>query len=144
MDPLLSLAQAARMIGVRRSVLQQHVQEGRLSTFEGAVRLSALLAMFPEAGAAGSAMLEKVQRFQEGALQKPLPASRPDPERLAAEVHRLRLELGVARTELGRYQALTEELKDHLYALQDQCDQRQRLLLGTLITWVARKTQRRG
>jgi CDP-4-dehydro-6-deoxyglucose reductase len=143
MDPLLSLSQAARMIGVRRRTLQEHIQEGRLTTFEGALRLSELLKMYPDANPEDSGMLDKMRRIQDGALYKPMVERTPDAERLSAEVHRLRLQLGAAHAELDRYEALTAELKDHLYALQEQCDRKQRMLLGTLINWLVRKTQQR-
>ena len=141
MDPLLSLSQAARMVGVRRSILQRHIEQGDLRTFEGALRMSELLKVFPEVDADRSGMLEKVRRIQDGALFKPSVETLADAETLAAEAHRLRLELGKTRLELERHRRLTEELKEHLYAMQEQCDRNQRALLGTLITWLARKTR---
>ena len=144
MDHLLSLSQAARMVGVRRTTLQGLIQDGRLSVFEGSIRLSELMKEFPEADADRSGMLDKMQRNQDGALFKTLPASGPDPERLGAEVHRLRLELADARGEIAAYRQLTIELKDRLYDMQEQCDKRQGMMLGALITWlVQRMNQRR-
>jgi CDP-4-dehydro-6-deoxyglucose reductase len=140
MDRLLTLSQAARMVGVRRSTLQRHIRTGRLSTFEGALRVSELMKVFPEIDPERSAIVEKVLRFQEGALLKPLPGSVRDAETLAGEVHRLRLELEQTRRETARYRRLTLELKEHLYDLQEQCDRNQKALLGTLITWLVRKT----
>lgn len=142
MDRLLSLSQAARMVGVRRSTLQRHIQEGRLNTFEGELRMSELLKVFPEVNPDQSGMMEKMRRIQLSALFKPAPENLPDAETLSAEVHRLRLELGEARVEVERYRNLTEELKDHLYTMQEQCDRKQKALLGALITWLARKMQR--
>lgn len=144
MDHLLSLSQAARMVGVRRTTLQRLIQDGRLSVFEGSIRLSELMKEFPEADADRSGMLDKMQRNQDGALFKPLRASAPDPEQLGAEVHRLRLELADARGEIAAYRQLTIELKDRLYDMQEQCDKRQGMMLGALITWlVQRMNQRR-
>ena len=140
MDQLLSLSQAARMVGVRRSTLQRHIQEGRLSTFEGARRLSELLKVFPGASPDQSGMVEKMRRIQDGALFKPLSENLPDAETLSSEVHRLRLELGEARLTVERYRRLTGDLKEHLYSMQEQCDRNQKAMLGTLITWLARKT----
>ena len=144
MDRLLSLSQAARMVGVRRSTLQRHIQEGKLSTFEGELRMSELLKVFPEANPDQSGMVEKMRRIQDGALFKPALESLADAESLSAEVHRLRLELGEARVAVERYRNLTQELKEHLYTMQEQCDRNQKALLGTLITWLVRKTQNRS
>lgn len=144
MDRLLSLSQAARMVGVRRSTLQRHIQDGKLSTFEGELRMSELLKVFPEANPDQSGMLEKMRRIQDGALFKPGIESLPNAETLSSEVHRLRLELGEARVAVERYRNLTDELKEHLYSMQEQCDRNQKALLGTLITWLVRKTQNRS
>lgn len=138
MDHLLSLSQAARMVGVRRRTLQKLVQDGRLSTFEGSIRTSELLKEFPEASPENSAIVDRMQRIQDGALFK-FQAEVPDAETLAAEAHRLRLELGEARAELAAYRQLAVELKDHLYEMQDQCDKRQGMLLGAVITWLAHR-----
>ena len=42
MDRLLSVSQAARMVGIPRRLLQQHIQEGRINAFEGHIRMSEL------------------------------------------------------------------------------------------------------
>ena len=49
MDRLLSLSQAARMVGVPRRVLQQYIQDGHLTAFEGQIRMSELHKAFPDA-----------------------------------------------------------------------------------------------
>lgn len=143
MDHLLSLSQAARMVGIRRRTLQQYIQEGKLMTFEGALRMSELLKVFPNADADRSGMLEKMQRIQDGALAKLTSEGSQEigKERLVGENHRLRLELQTAREELNRYCALTDELKDRLYLMQEQCDQKQQAILNAFITWFVRKTQ---
>jgi CDP-4-dehydro-6-deoxyglucose reductase len=144
MDRLLSLSQAARMVGVRRTTLQQHIQDGKLATFEGALRLSELMKLYPDAKPDRSGMLEKVLRIQDGALYKSDGGHLPDSESLAAEVHRLRLELGQARLQVQGYRELTEELKDRLYTMQEQCDRNQKAMLGALISWLVRKTHRQA
>ena len=143
MDHLLSLSQAARMVGVRRKTLQNLVQDGRLSVFEGSIRISELLKEFPDASPEGSAMVDKMQRIQDGALFKFQHDSLTDAESLAAEGHRLRLELRDARAELAENKALTLELQGRLYGMQEQCDKRQGMLLGALITWLAQRMNQR-
>jgi len=144
MDHLLSLSQAARMVGVRRKTLQGLIQDGRLKVFEGEIRMSELMKEFPEADADRSGMLDKMRRNQDAALFKFLPDSVPDREQIAGEIHRLRLELAEARGEITAYRQLTAELKGRLYEMQEQCDKRQGVMLGALITWlVQRMNQRR-
>ncbi len=143
MDRLLSLSQAARMVGVRRSTLQSLIQEGKLQTFEGSLPLSELLSVFPEADPDQSGMMEKMAHIKEGALQKIPVSTALYSERLASEVHRLRLDLQQARSEVVHYHALTEELKNRLYDMQAQCDKKQKIVLGALITWLVRRTHSR-
>ena len=141
MDHLLSLSQAARMVGVRRRSLQQLIQQGRLSVFEGSIRMSELMKEFPEVENDDSGMIEKMRRIQDGALYKFHPDSLPDAEQLAAELHRMRLDLGDAQLELEKYRQMTAELQQRLYTIQDQCDKRQGAILGTLITWLAHQVK---
>ncbi|MCP5430283.1 MAG: hypothetical protein H6962_08805 [Chromatiaceae bacterium] len=70
MDRLLSVSQAARMVGVPRRLLQQHIQEGRIDAFEGHVRVSELRKAYPEADSERSGMIEKVSRIREAAVFK--------------------------------------------------------------------------
>ena len=142
MDHLLSLSQAARMVGVRRNTLQQQIQDGEISAFEGSIRMSELLKIYPEASPDQSGMVEKMQRIQDGALYKPNMDDLPDSRTLAAEVHRLRLELGETRVRLQGYRSLAGEMRDRLYQLQKQCDHKQAMLLGSVITWLARQINR--
>ena len=135
MDRLLSLSQAARMVGVTRKVLQQQIQEGLLTTFEGQIRMSELLKAYPETEPDRSGMVEKVRRIREAAVAKGPGQSKPNAERLAAEVHRLRVDLAMARDQLASYQELAAETRDRLLELQERCDRRQAMLLGTLIGW---------
>ncbi len=135
MDHLLSLSQAARMVGVPRKVLQQHIQEGHLSTFEGYIRTSELLKEFPEARPGGSGMVEKVRRIREAAVAKGIGDGRPDPERMATEIQRLRVELAQARDHLQGYRQLAAEMADRLLEVEERCDRRQALMLNTLIGW---------
>ena len=135
MDRLLSLSQAARMVGVRRKILQQQIQDGELKTFEGSLRLSELMRAYPELEPENSTMLEKTRRIREAAALKGLSDSGQDPERLAAELHRLKIELAHVRQQLASYRQLTAETSDRLLELQERCDRKQAMMLGALIGW---------
>jgi len=135
MDHLLSLSQAARMVGVPRKVLQQHIQAGHLTAFEGHIRSSELLKEFPEVRPDGSGMVEKVRRLQEVAVSKGTGEGRQDADRLATELQRLKAELAHTRAQLRGYQSLAAETSDRLLELQERCDNRQSLMLNTLLGW---------
>lgn len=135
MDHLLSLSQAARMVGVPRKVLQQHIQAGGLATFEGYLRTSELLKIFPEAAPKDSGMVEKVRRIREAALGKALNDGKPDPERLASELHRMKIYVGQLEDQLEAYKQLSQQMTTRLHHVQEHCDRKQAMLLNTVLGW---------
>ena len=70
MDHLLSLSQAARLVGIKRRHMQQYIQKGIVHAFEGAIRMSELQKVFPDAGQDHGGMIEKVRAIQDSALYK--------------------------------------------------------------------------
>ncbi len=135
MDHLLSLSQAARMVGVPRKVLQNHIQMGDLTVFEGSIRQSELLKVFPETNTDRSGMIEKMRRIQEDAINKYMNDTLPDPEHLASEVQRLRAALEDSEAQLASYRLLANEMKSRMSDLQQRCDKKQALMLSSLIGW---------
>ncbi len=135
MDRLLSLSQAARMVGVPRRLLQQHIQEGRITAFEGHIRMSELRKAYPEANSEDSGMIEKVARLREAALFKTNRDTRPDVDHLSSELQRARVEIAGLQDEIASYRELAAETEERLLSLQEQCDARQAMMLGTLVGW---------
>ena len=135
MDHLLSLSQAARMVGVPRKVLQHYIQRGRLSVFEGSVRQSELLKIFPDTNPDRSGMLEKVRNIQADAVNKYMSDTMPSPEQLASEVQRLRAQLRSTEDRVASYQALVSEMKIRMSDFQKQCDKNQAKLFSSLVGW---------
>lgn len=135
MDRLLSLSQAARMVGVPRRLLQQHIQEGRIAAFEGHIRMSELRKAYPEADSDRSGMLEKVNRLRDAALFKANRDGKPNVDHLSSELQRARVEIARLQDEIDSYRELAAETEERLLSLQEQCDARQAMLLGTLVGW---------
>jgi CDP-4-dehydro-6-deoxyglucose reductase, E3 len=135
MDRLLSVSQAARMVGVPRRLLQQHIQEGKINAFEGHIRMSELHKAYPQADSDRSGMLEKVNRIREAAVFKTTRDFTPDVDQLSTELQRARVEVARLRDELDGYRALTAETEERLIELQENCDARQAMVLGTLVGW---------
>ena len=135
MDRLLSVSQAARMVGVPRRLLQQHIQEGKINAFEGHIRMSELHKAYPQADSDRSGMLEKVNRIREAAVFKTTRDFTPDVDQLSTELQRARVEVARLRDELDGYRALTAETEERLLELQENCDARQAMVLGTLVGW---------
>lgn len=135
MDRLLSLSQAARIVGVPRRLLQQHIQEGHIDAFEGHIRVSELRKAYPEADSERSGMVEKVNRIREAAVFKATRDCRPNVDHLATELQRARVEVARLQDELHSYRTLAAETEERLLTLQEQCDTRQAMMLGTLVGW---------
>ncbi len=70
MAELLPLSKAARLVGVKRDLLQKKIQEGELHTFEGMLELRELQRLFPDTLTAGSQLLEQMQEIKDRAAYK--------------------------------------------------------------------------
>lgn len=135
-DRLLSLSQAARMAGVTRKILQQHISCGDLSTFEGYVRMSDLRTVYPEVIGDRSGMIEKVRRIQDAAaLKKCVDKIKEDPQRLANELHKAGLEIARLQKEVESYKQLAAVTEERLVEMQEQCQSKEATMLSTLIGW---------
>lgn len=144
MDRLLSVSQAARMAGVPRKMLQQHIQEGRVSTFEGYIRMSELHKAYPEVSGDRSGMVEKVRMIREAAvLKKDAAENRQNPERLAADLHRAQIEIARLQSKVDSYRELAEDTQSRLFAMKDQCERREASMLSTFIGWYMNQCQLR-
>lgn len=135
MDRLLSLSQAARMVGVPRRLLQQHIQEGLIEAFEGHIRMSELQKAYPDANSDRSGMVEKVRRIREAASMKANRDFKPDVDHLCTELQRARVEIERLQEEVAGYRRFAAETEERLLGLQEQCDARQAMMLGTLVGW---------
>ncbi len=119
MDRLLSVSRAARLAGVSRRVLQQKIQNGELTSFEGRLRLQDVTAAFPQAQLEDKAMVEKIEAIVEGALHRARGIKlqkllTPDLGTLAARVYLLSKELAVSLAEQNRQQGLVRETLSRL------------------------------
>lgn len=135
MDRLLSLSQAARMVGVPRRLMQQFIQEGRIAAFEGQLRMSELRKAFPEADSDRSGMVEKVARLREAAVHKANRDYKPNIDHLCSELQRARVEIERLQDQVDSYRDFAAQTEERLLRLQEQCDARQAMMLGTLVGW---------
>ncbi|MCB1772123.1 MAG: hypothetical protein KDI88_00785, partial [Gammaproteobacteria bacterium] len=129
MDRLLSLSQAARMVGVPRHLLQQHIQEGVIEAFEGHIRMSELQKAYPDANPDRSGMVEKVKRIREAASMKANRDFKPNVDHLCTELQRARVEIERLQEEVAGYRRFAAETEERLLGLQEQCDARQAMML---------------
>jgi hypothetical protein len=97
--------------------------------------MSELHKAYPQADSDRSGMLEKVNRIREAAVFKTTRDFTPDVDQLSTELQRARVEVARLRDELDGYRALTAETEERLLELQQNCDARQAMVLGTLVGW---------
>jgi CDP-4-dehydro-6-deoxyglucose reductase len=70
MDQLIDVNRAARLAGVTRVEIQRQIASGLLQTFEGRVKMSDLVGLYPEIDESRSYMLEVVSQIKEDAVGK--------------------------------------------------------------------------
>ncbi len=137
MDKFLPLSRAARAAGVSRAALQAKIEAGELTSFEGMVRLTDLVQVFPPARMQEAPEIQRMQRIKDAALTKPLPDDSPSEfEALRITVADLQTELEQVRAESETYRRIIDTLTEKLLEVQESCDERQRLLLQTVLTWL--------
>ena len=112
----ISISRAARLVGVKRGVLQQRIRNGELQTFEGQLRLTDLLRAYPDARFEDSSMLERVEQIIENTT---FTQHNDDNRGLSKEVlaERLRAsseELALLRRRNRLYTQFVEQLRERL------------------------------
>ena len=125
----ISLSRAARLVGVKRGVLQQKIRAGELQTFEGDIVLADLLHAYPNAQVEDSSMLERVEQIIEQAtfINPDSIARKPDNVALTARIMSMSEDLSRQKRLLARYQRFTDELRSEIGRLAAQPDGIQQL-----------------
>jgi len=143
MSRLLTLSRAARLVGVRRGVLQQRVKDGELATFEGMIALADLLRAYPDTHVVDDTMLERVEQIKRDAIAKRIrePAPLPDADILAHRVTTLGRELAETTAKLSHFTALIDRLRHRLEAYAADPDPRTRTVSGSLNAWLSEELQ---
>jgi len=70
MTQLLTLSKAARLVGVKRDILQTQVRNGKLHTFEGLLNFDELVKLYPQTQLEDNSFLEKMSHYKNNAFHK--------------------------------------------------------------------------
>jgi CDP-4-dehydro-6-deoxyglucose reductase len=129
----ISLSRAARLVGVKRGVLQQQIRAGRLQTFEGEILLPDLLQAYPNAQIEDSSMLERVEQIIEQAsfINADNAAPKPDNLALGARIMSLGRDLSRQQRLVTGYRSLLHELRLEIERVDVETDS-----LQSLRTWL--------
>jgi len=119
MARLLSASRAASIVGVPRGIIQKHIQNGELTSFEGKVKLSQLVKLYPNSDIEKDDMSEKIEGFIANALKRARYANfqkliTPDTATLASRVSNLSKELTQTKAALYHKEQLLNKLHDYL------------------------------
>lgn len=145
MPDYLPISRAARTAGVSRKRLQEKITAGELTSFEGMVPMADLFAVFPNARAAESPQNRRVREIKENAIHKAHPDDSPSEFALLRQrVEHLEHMVNKTRTESEHYKDTISILAAKLEDMQENCDQRQKAMLGTLITWMMHRMGERN
>lgn len=137
MPRLITLSRAARLVGVKRGVLQKRIQQGELRTFEGELLLSDLLHAYPQTEIEDTTMLERVESIMENAVNKIIRPDEetPDTDTLAARILSLGQELAQARAEARRSADIIKSLKHRFEEISSSDEKTQQQAFSTLRDW---------
>lgn len=119
MDRHLSLSQAARLIGVKRSDVQKKIQENKLRVMEGTVVLSDLKKAFPDAQYEDNTMLEKMEKYMQDAVHKMAQSEREGAQLdgLSRRLALMNKELVEERNRANRLEEIVDGIKHHFLEL---------------------------
>lgn len=119
MARLLSASRAASLVGVPRGVIQKHIQNGTLTSFEGKVKLSQLVKLYPDSRIEQDDMSEKMEGFIAKALKRARYAKyqslvSPDTATLANRISLISKELSETKSALFHYEKLFDKLQQYI------------------------------
>lgn len=119
MARLLSASRAASIVGVPRGQIQKHIQNGDLTSFEGKVKLSQLIKLYPDSQIEKDHMSEKMEEFIANALKRARYAkfqtlNTPDTATLATRLAALSKELSQTKSDLYHHEQLLNMLHQHI------------------------------
>jgi len=119
MARLLSASRAASLVGVARGKIQKHIQQGDLTSFEGKVKLSQLVKLYPDSQIEKDDMSEKIEGYVANALKRARYAkfqklNAPDISTLASRLSELSKELSQTKSDLYHHEQILSQLHQHL------------------------------
>jgi CDP-4-dehydro-6-deoxyglucose reductase len=138
MARLVSVARAARIIGVDRKNLQGQIRRGELPTFEGQIDIDLIQDLYPTTRFEDSGALERTRHIKETAfgrrvMSRILPDSNED---LANKNHNLQKDLAIERLKARRYEDLVHALGRELNKLQENATREQSMTIACLKGWL--------
>lgn len=137
MAKLVSVAKAARILGISRARMQQLIRNGDLQTFEGQVEVEILRSKFPRLAFNESPDLERANIIKDSAYGERIQnLVQPPTDVLQAKIRRLSVDLNVERTRARDYEDIINGLLEKLGDMQHYSDESQRRIINDIHMWL--------
>jgi CDP-4-dehydro-6-deoxyglucose reductase, E3 len=137
MENLISVAKASKLLGIKRSELNEQLRAAEIPTFEGNVDFEAVKAIAPAISLCEAEILDRVRYIRENGQK----TDRHDAENrtvqdLAAEVSKLRTDLMVERRTADHYEQILVDLARKLGELQSSDNEETKVTAFGLCEWL--------
>ena len=137
MENLISVAKASKLLGIKRSELNEQLRAAEIPTFEGNVDSEAVKAIAPAISLCESEILDRVRYIRENGQK----TDRHDVENrtvqeLAAEVRKLRTDLMVEQRTADHYEQILVDLARKLGELQSSDNEETKATALGLCEWL--------
>jgi len=137
MENLISVAKASRLLGVKRSELNEQLQAANIPTFEGNVDFEAVKGIAPAISLCESEILDRVRYIRENSLKTDRRGLEDRTiQELSAEVSKLRTDLMVEQRTSDHYEELLVSLARKLGELQSSDNEETRTTALGLCEWL--------
>jgi CDP-4-dehydro-6-deoxyglucose reductase, E3 len=137
MPQLLSVSRAARLAGVTRGEIQKRIKDGILPTFEGMVKATDLLHVYPKIKLEDTRALERLNQIKDQAyLTRKREKLLPNAEVIAARLMTLTKAHAETRALLRHYQELINQLKEQFDGLTQKGNEAQRAVIEPIRSWM--------
>lgn len=137
MENMISVSRASKLLGIKRSDLNEQLRASNIQTFEGKVDYEEVRAIAPAISLCEAEILDRVRFIREDTT-KPFGGDHDEQskEQLEARVHKLTTDLMVETRNVERYEQVLVTLARKLGELQTSERDDERKLAITLCEWL--------
>jgi len=137
MENLISVAKASKLLGIKRSELNEQLRAADIPTFEGNVDFEAVKAIAPAISLCESEILDRVRYIREnGQKTDRHEIENRSVQDLAAEVRKLRTDLMVEQRTADHYEQILVDLARKLGDLQSSDNEETKSTAFGLCEWL--------
>jgi hypothetical protein len=137
MENLISVSRASKLLGIKRSELNEQLSASNIPTFEGMVDFEEVKTIAPAISLCEAEIMDRVRIIRED-TSKPLKGDLEEQskEQLEAKVHKLSTDLMVETRNAERYEQVLVTLARKLGELQSSKSEDERKLAISLCEWL--------